>query len=30
MPRVANREENDHETLHDLEQIHQPNGTFGV
>ena len=30
MPRDANREENDYDTLYDLEQIHQSNGTVGV
>ena len=30
MPRDANREETDHDTLYDLEQIRQPNGTVGV
>ena len=30
MPRDANREENDYDTLYDLEQIQQSNDTFGV
>lgn len=30
MPRDANREETDYDALYDLEQIRQPNGTFGV